>query len=151
MSNLVLQLGNFIEVCTKHLHPLDVVVPGKNIVSISIVLGLYSCSTCASCNISPMQARDATGTAVASNRFYSQHPRHLLWQEVTLWESNQALRPKYKNCFWFQLHKTRSRTGIKVQLQSSHLSSHPLLGKNGTLPSRDVKKSKSIILLGPFL
>lgn len=144
MSNSVLQLGNFIEVCTKHLHPLDVVVPGKNIVSISTVLELYSCSTCASCNISPMQARDATGRAVASNRFYSQHPRHLLWQD-------QALRPKYKNCFWFQLHKTRSRTGIKVQLQSSYLSSHPLLEKNGTLPPKDVKKSKSIILLGPFL
>ena len=38
VSNLVLQLGDFIEVCTKHLHPLDVVVPGKKIASISIVL-----------------------------------------------------------------------------------------------------------------
>lgn len=44
-------------------------------------------------------------------------------------ENNQALKAKYKNCFRFQLYKTRNSTGIKIQLQSSYLPSYPLMGK----------------------
>lgn len=57
VSNLVLQLGNFIEVCTKHLHPLDVVVPAKKTVSFSSVfteLCFQQMSYLQSPHISPM-------------------------------------------------------------------------------------------------